>query len=435
LVENKGKRRMELRTWYAKRGTKFLFQRAIRILERQGITPVKAIRRLEQCVDTLARLDCAPTLPTPGDIVQRYPKFIQSLQEKGVEIAVHSYHHKNLSELPITLAKQQLDRALRTFEFYGIEAHGFRCPYLGFTEEFIESIPNELFKYSSNEPIYWEPINSQSNGNNFYDTLKNFYYRKSAKETVCVPQMKSNLVEIPVCVPDDLQLIDGLGLNPDGIFQEWKLVQEAIFSRGEHFNLLFHPELAILCNSPFISLLNYVRDVRPAVWVARLRDISDWWFEKSQYKVDIFENEKELILTFVCSSRATILIRGVNFQVDSELWDGNYYRFKGNQITIPGSPRPFIGLANDAPKSVVSFLIEQGYIVDLSEKAINCSIFLDNATISKFSSTLKLIEFIESSTEPLVRYWRWPDGAKSALSITGDLDVLSLIDYAARIFY
>ena len=34
---------------------------------------------------------------------------------------------------------------------------------------------------------------------------------------------------------------------------------------------------------------------------------------------------------------------------------------------------------------------------------------------------------------PVIRLWPWPNGMRSALCITGDLDALSLLDYAARL--
>jgi hypothetical protein len=46
---------------------------------------------------------------------------------------------------------------------------------------------------------------------------------------------------------------------------------------------------------------------------------------------------------------------------------------------------------------------------------------------------VQLIEVIESSPSPLVRYGRWPYGSKSALCISGDLDALTLFDYASRL--
>jgi hypothetical protein len=47
---------------------------------------------------------------------------------------------------------------------------------------------------------------------------------------------------------------------------------------------------------------------------------------------------------------------------------------------------------------------------------------------------VQLIEVIESSPSPLVRYGRWPHGAKSALCVSGDLDALTLFDYVTRFF-
>jgi hypothetical protein len=47
---------------------------------------------------------------------------------------------------------------------------------------------------------------------------------------------------------------------------------------------------------------------------------------------------------------------------------------------------------------------------------------------------LELVQYIEASDSPLLRFGRWPDGAASAISITGDLDALTLQDYAARLW-
>jgi hypothetical protein len=61
-------------------------------------------------------------------------------------------------------------------------------------------------------------------------------------------------------------------------------------------------------------------------------------------------------------------------------------------------------------------------------------IYLDGEILAKLPNNVELINYIETSPAPLVRYWRWPDGAKSALSVTGDLDALSLLDYVSRLF-
>jgi hypothetical protein len=101
-------------------------------------------------------------------------------------------------------------------------------------------------------------------------------------------------------------------------------------------------------------------------------------------------------------------------------------------LDVPADPRPFVGIAGNVPGSVATFLREQGYILDPGESAARCGTYLDAAVLSNLASEVDLVNYIEDSHWPLVRYWPWPDGAKSALCVTGDLDALSLLDYASR---
>lgn len=267
----------------------------------------------------------------------------------------------------------------------------------------------------------------------FYETLHDFYHGSSAAETVCVPTTHPNFIEIPVCVPDDLQLRDGLNLNPEGISQIWNQLLDQVHQRGELFTLLFHPELASFCESPFVSLLQKAHQIEPTVWIARLSDISRWWREKADFAVEVVSDQRFLKLSFRCSPRATILAKGLDLPGGS-IWDGAYYRLESNALEAPLTPLPFIGIADSVPEHTLSFLREQGYILETGEKAEFCGIVLNTDTVARIPNNLELIEYIETTPAPLVRYWRWPDGAKSALSVTGDLDALSLMDYASRLF-
>jgi hypothetical protein len=83
---------------------------------------------------------------------------------------------------------------------------------------------------------------------------------------------------------------------------------------------------------------------------------------------------------------------------------------------------------------VRKFLVEQGYLIDTSDQARQCSIFLEDNILKNLGSQVDLIQYIENSNGPLVRFWRWPNGARCAMSITGDLDALSLVDYFSRLF-
>jgi hypothetical protein len=292
-----------------------------------------------------------------------------------------------------------------------------------------------MFDYSSNEAICFEAESLEVGyRNGFYGALQRFYQSKLFTRYLCLPVMRPNLIEIPVCVPDDLQLHDGMGLGKEGMSQVWGRVLDNIYERGELFTLMFHPELATFCELPFESLLVKARQFSLPVWIARLRDISEWWCEKSKFGVDIKLNNTGMELTFECSPRATILARGLDSAESGLMWDGTYYKLQSNTIEVPAIPRPFIGITNGISESVISFLREQGYILDTGETARSCGLILDTEILTTLPNNVELVNYIEASRTPLVRYWRWPNGAKSAMSITGDLDALSLMDYVSRLF-
>ncbi len=487
---------MRLREWLALRGLGYVHKRAAVLLDRYGITPAKAADRIEGLIATLAEYGCAPTLPTPGRVVQRYPQFVRRLQDAGAEIAVHGYDHVDLGVYPPTEACEQLVRAAQVFAHHGIEVYGFRCPYLSCTDDLLDVLPRGIFDYSSNKAIWWDVVSSTDADNvtTISDVLHRLYRPTSALDTVCTPWTRSSVVEIPVCLPDDLELHDGLRLGPEGMTQAWSQILHRTHRRGELFVLMFHPELAWRCQQPLMTVLHEATRLHPPVWIARLRDISNWWREKSSFAVAISHTPAGLHISFTCSERATILVRGLRTcgseharcpepfvpgpctcrpwsfgpvlrppsvlgpedqgyrtkcprtqgtkgpgqvpkdQGPVEGWDGAYHQLRTKTLHVPAEPRPFVGLPANAPKQVISFLREQGYILDTGETAARCGTYIDAATLAGLTSEVELINYIEASPGPLVRYWRWPNGAKSAMCVTGDLDALTLLDYASRLF-
>jgi len=426
---------MNLKKWFDKRGPRFVIHRASALLTRYRISPTIAMARIEDSLAPLSRKGFSPTFFTPGIIVKRYPQFIQSLQAKGAEIAVHSYQHLDLNSMTLAKAKEQLDKAITTFNLLGINAHGFRCPYLSHSDELLESIDKGLFGYSSNKAVWIDvtQLNTAGEQSIIFNSLRRFYNPKLFTEYVSVPRSRANMIEIPVCVPDDLQLHDGLNLKSEGISQAWIEMLNQTHQRGELFNLIFHPELGSVCKDSFEDLLQKATLFRPFVWIARLQDICEWWCEKSRFGVEVSPTSTKLIINFACSPRATVVVRGIDNHIDADAWVAPYWRLNSRIFETPAAPRPFVGIAPGVPEHIGLFLQDQGYILDGSEQAMHCSVYIDGTVLGKLTTEVQLIEYIEKSAGPLVRYWRWPNGAKSALSITGDLDAITLIDYATRL--
>ncbi len=140
-------------------------------------------------------------------------------------------------------------------------------------------------------------------------------------------------------------------------------------------------------------------------------------------------------LEFRCSERATVLARQVDTSERVSEWDGSYRVLESRTLRLKASgKRPFVGVAADPADPVVAFLTNQGYIVETGAAAAKCATYLGSTELTRARAQVQLIELIESAATPLVRFWRWPSNTRSALCVTGDLDALSLTDYAARLF-
>ena len=246
--------------------------------------------------------------------------------------------------------------------------------------------------------------------------------------------MCGNLVEIPASLPDDLQLHDGLRLGEEGITRAWTEILHQTHQRGELFTLLFHPESFEHCRVAIERVLGEAQRLRPTVWRTQLREVSRWWREKASFAVNVSAATSGIAIRFDCSDRATVLVRNLPTSAPTHPWAGSYQVLESRTLQVVGDRRPFVGVAPAIAARTRAFLTEQGYIVDASDSAPACAVYLDTATVARLETERRLIEHIESAPGPLARYWRWPDEARSALCITGDLDALSLLDYAARLF-
>jgi len=204
---------------------------------------------------------------------------------------------------------------------------------------------------------------------------------------------------------------------------------EQTYRRGELFTILFHPELYEHCALAFERILQQARRRQPAVWVTQLCDVSSWWQEKAKFSASAQGNSLE----FSCSPRATILLRGVETNSPTHAWNDTYQVLEGRTLSLNNGHLPLLGVAEDVSPETRSFLSEQGYLLATGEQARHCGVYLDQKAISNLNE-VQLIECIEAISAPLARFWRWPDEMKSALCITGDLDTVSLMDYATRLF-
>ena len=416
-------------SWLQQRTARYLAARSAALVRRYGITRARAKDRVEAVVEGVAAFGYELTLPTPGRVIESDPSFFRELQSLGVELALHGYDHVDFRGLSRDHARKQLALAAAAYERNEIDYHGFRCPYLSYDDRLLELLPAGV-RYSSNRALWWDvPAVTDPEGlSPIVAALKQFYAAESADAAVSVPSTKRGVVEIPVSLPHDLLLHDRLRIGADGARQAWLEILRETHRRGELFNLLFHPESFSLLRPAMEAVWAEASSLSPRVWVTRMRDIDEWWREKASFSTEITPRS----VSFRCTERATILVRSLPWATPTRSWSEPYDVLDARTLELAGPQRPFLGIAPGTPPRVVDLLAEQGYVLDSSSDYARCDLVIDAALVELAATEAGLIHRIESSDAPLVRYWRWPREARSALCVSGDLDALTLVDYALR---
>ena len=402
---------IDVRRWLAKRDAAYIAHRTRALGARYGISSSRARQRVDSCVRALAELGCSPTFMVPGRVVEAHPHYLRSLVDQGVELALHGFDHVDFSTLSPAAVTHQFERSIDAFDRAGIPFQGFRCPYLSATDEVFAQLPLDLVTYSSNSAVFWPEAQPPGLGNAVVRQLESFYKPRNAGLAASLPFPHAGVIELPCSLPDDIQIFDGFRAGEHGLERAWCRVLETAHARGELQVLLFHPELADRCSTAFRALLTLARSLRPHVWVTRLVDVAAWWRERAECTVDrTVTPEGHRVLTLRGSTR-TCLERGA---------------VSGRRIVVADGSAPFLGVSADVTPSTRESLASLGYL--LEEQAPERCVFhlrrdqpVDRALVDQLEA------------QPLVRVARWPDGARAALCISGDLDALSLVDYARRL--
>jgi hypothetical protein len=413
------------------KGRLALTKRIGAISRRYGLTPAKMDRALAQFARVLQQFDCGATFPITAIALKRNGRAIQAYQEHGIEFAVHGYIHVDHTQLSFEEQVTHLSQARKVFDARGIHVHGFRCPYLRWDQNTLQALDQQGFSYDSSQALAWDVVDGHATAG--YWRVLDFYGARSATEYPALPRLENGLIRIPYCIPDDEAIVDRLALDSfdqEGIL--WKAILKQTFERGELFTLGLHPERIALCQPALTATLRAARELTPAVWIARLDEIATWWRERSETDVALVKGANDhWQVTVQGPPDITILARNAYVSVPTRPWADGYQRIVADSFTVHADTCPIVGLPPGSSNRLVSFLRQQGYVVEVTRGDRLYTVHLDLTDLAEREER-KLLARLERERGPLVRLGRWPDGARSALCVTGDIDALTLWDYGLR---
>ena len=187
-----------------------------------GLRRALALKRMEERYD----IPSAWFLPT-----KRYKlesEIILQLANYG-EVGAHSTKHDGkLIRLSLKDIVQRLSEAKRILEtIVGEDVVGFRAPLLQHNEKIILGLEEAGYSYDTSIPA-WEPKHPSTMGPHGIGTV--------------YPLNLYGIIEIPVSVPQDHQMIKILGLNVEQTVKNWLKITEAIKELGGICVFLIHPD-------------------------------------------------------------------------------------------------------------------------------------------------------------------------------------------------
>lgn len=421
-------------------------RRLATVFTRFGFTEMQTRRALRTVVESLQEYQAAPTFFIPAVVLGRHPALLAEIAGRGAEIGIHGYVHNDYRTLSGHEQYIQTEKAINVFKKTNMAFQGFRNPYLGWTEESLDVFARLGFAYDSNDAVFHDVVDLAT-----FSAVLQSGYEKSLKLFQAVPcsayalrpYFAGKILRIPTSIPDDEMLFDRLRVTNTQVGEIWSRIMQRVYDLGGLYTLNLHPERATLCKPALQALLATSRKQALPVWVTSLKDVAAWWNERNLFRWHITaQSAGHWLVKAECSPRATIVARNAVVKDERTTpWFKNDVQVEPRTFTVQSAQCPCIGVSAQTPQELDEFLYEQGYpfVRCAPRDARQYVYYLDMpeglgvTRKEQFQRKSELVQRIESLDGPFVCFGCWPNGRRAALSITGDIDSVTVQDFFLRI--
>lgn len=408
--------------------------RARSIVARFGVTADPMEARLRRFDELTASFGVRPSWAITACILDRNRRAIARFAERGVEFAIHGLVHDDHSLRSADEQRASIARAAELFRSAGVPYRGFRCPFLRGNPGTDEAVRDLGLLYHSTQPVVFDtaPALGEREAQAFGRTLRHLYSSAVDADTLAVrPSLRAGVVHIPVALPDDEIMVERLRLSEEQMTAVWLATLDTTWKNGELFTVQLHPERTDECAAALAATLREARARRPTVWIATLERIAEWWRRRARTRLEVASLEDgRCRVRMEGDPEATLLVRGLP-GVDALPWHGEDRMARATDFEVVTERRPVVGVSARTPAAVLAFLAEEGYPAERGEDPARYGAWVD---VEGPVEEKRILSTVESSGGPLVRLGRWPAGARSALSVTGDIDCMTLQDFALRLW-
>ncbi|MBN1551062.1 polysaccharide deacetylase family protein [bacterium] len=428
-----------LRLIHARTKARSLGYNAVRILniyKRYGLSNEKVRKILIQFVTDIQRYNIQPTFPVTASVVRRTPTLFQSLEQCGVEFALHGFKHIDYTQLAIENVHRHWEQGLAIFKQCGLRNHGFRFPFLRRDPLCLNTLNSHAFLWDSSDVISWplpKTLLIPQKRVSDYQSILETYQVKDARENVSLPYFIKSLVEIPVSMLDDDILVERLGFGVEQIDSVWQSIFEETYKRKEMFVLQLHPERYLECKMSLLRLIKKISKMTD-VWTPTLSELALWWSERTKaidsIQIKRIDGKNYQAITNAADRVTLIIYNNVKGKEDSMFSDE--WKPVPSAYRIVSRVKPVIGIVPECISKYVDFFNQEGYLFEEKQPDTRYAIEIDHR--SSDSPVVEFQSYLNSAKGPLLRVWRWPRGIRSVFAVTGDIDGLDFWDYWIRFY-
>lgn len=399
------------------------------VLSRFGITASAMARRLDRYAAILADLGVRPTWPATACVLGRHPALLREYASGGAELAVHGLVHGDHAVMDRRQQRETIARAAAIFERAGISAVGFRGPYLRYNDATLDVLRELGFRYHSSQAVSFPLASDDAAEPNraSHERALRFYSAQDARRTAARPRLLQGLVDIPVAVPDDEILVERLRVDEASATAQWLAMLDQTYERGDLFTIQLHPERIDELGEALESTVREARRREPRVFIARLGEIAEWWLRRSRATLDVTRTEESRYrVRLDADEDVAVLVRGSG---SGGANDDRAVAGTAREFVIDGPRKPVAAVSHRTPAAAREFLADEGVPFDVSDDRERYGAFVDQGDAWDECAVLSALD---AGPGPLVRVARWPQGARSALAVTGDIDALTIFDFMLR---
>lgn len=220
--------------------------------------------------DCLRRWDTIPTIPATASALDRHPEIVREIV--GTDYAIHGYRHVAYANRNQRYQEADLDHAIASFTRHGLRSRGFRAPYLSADGTTLALLQARGFLFDSSEFQFVLPKNHPVSVEAMRLATGRYLAVRSGP---ILPEVLGSLVEIPVALPDDEILVDGLEIANSSTLADVfvAMSREAQLSHS-HLVLQIHPERFHLCREGIQTVLREATEA--GAWKATVSEVATW---------------------------------------------------------------------------------------------------------------------------------------------------------------